>query len=98
MATIFDEIKNQLNIALEKLAEAEGKLKQWEDEKYKGKKLEEWEIKLIEENLNEAEQTKLERRMERLIKEKEELKATKVKWENQMINLQNKLADLGKGE
>ncbi|CAG8464724.1 5206_t:CDS:2 [Funneliformis mosseae] len=56
MAT-YEKIEQELNRANNRLDEAIEELKQWKKGKYKGKKLEEWEIALIEGNLSEAKKT-----------------------------------------
>jgi uncharacterized protein YlxW (UPF0749 family) len=49
-------------------------------------------------DLGEDERKRREEWRDRLLKEKEELKKNVDDWKNQTINLQNKLADFGKGE
>ncbi|CAG8571566.1 4681_t:CDS:2 [Funneliformis caledonium] len=97
MATI-EEIRNELNDAKERLGEATEKLKKWKEGKYKGKKLEEWEIELIEENLSEAKKTELKERMERLYEEKGKLEEKEGFWRGRVGKLQDALVKFDGGE
>ena len=94
MATLIDEIKNQLNIALNENKEAKDKLKEFEDGENGGKWLDELRSKMRRNELDEEDkQEKV-----RLEEEEKRLKKDVDDWKNQTINLQKKLADFGKEE
>jgi hypothetical protein len=80
----MEETKNQLNITLLKLNEAEEKLK----------KLNELKIKLAGEEWGDIkEKKKWETEVFILEEEKEDLKRRRDEWEKQLRNLQNKAAE-----
>jgi hypothetical protein len=74
-------------------------LNDWEEGVYKGKRLIELGEKLYnEEWKNEVQKKGWEEMVGKLEEEKKLLEKEKGDWKNQMINLQNKLAEFGKGE
>jgi len=93
MATLIDEIKKDKDIALKEHEEAKDKLKEFEDGE-DGQWLEELKEKERKNDISERE----EKRLVKLEKEEERLKKNVDDWKNQTINLQNKLANFGKGE
>ncbi|CAG8541301.1 10102_t:CDS:10 [Diversispora eburnea] len=68
------EIRQQLKKVEERLEKAEKKLEAWEEGKYEGKKLKEWEIELMEGNLTDFAEGKVAN--EQYIQENKDLKYT----------------------
>ncbi len=97
----FNEIKNQLNIALEYLRKAEVELERLDNLRSDLRKLNRRirNVKVEEEKKNlEWDKKELEEEKELLEKKEEELKKKVSSWEEQVIFLQNKLTEFeGKG-
>ena len=97
--TSVEKIENQLNIALAEYGKADKKLNDWEEGEDDGKLLKKLRVKLFNEEYRNEEQKKgWEEMVGKLEEEKKLLEKEKGDWKNQMINLQNKLAEFGKGE
>ncbi len=70
---MIEEIRQELNKAEVRLDEMTKKLKKWEEEKYKGEKLNKLEEKLIR-KMSKAKRGRMTGWKNRLLKEKEKLK------------------------
>ena len=97
MATI-EEVRNELNKAEVRLNKATKDLKEWEQRKYGGEKLNELEEELIVGNFNEAERGKREGWRNRLLGDKERLEEEKKKWGDLVEELVKVLVKFGGGE
>jgi predicted nucleic acid-binding Zn-ribbon protein len=94
MTTTIEEIKQQLNIALNEHKEAKEKLEKWEEGDNGGKWLEKLRRKLVMREYEDKEQKEeWEGGVKKLEEEKKRLEAEKKRWGDQVENLQNALVN-----
>src|SRR5436853_2201889 len=96
--TSIQEIRQELKKAEARFDEAVKDLKEWEQRKYGGEKLNELEEELIVGNFNEAERGKREGWRNRLLGDKERLVKDKDDWKKQVEEWGKRLREFGGGE